>query len=128
MAGNEPLAVGQLGYSEGPAARPIRELASLNGIWILHPQTISNNYVVRREDGVCVFVCCERSLGCVLMGCVCVCVCVCSHLHPCVIGVMICKYLHVCTGPGCERGSRGRWRGWRVLGINSDQIQMVVFM
>ncbi len=50
-AGNEPLAVGQLGYSEGPAARPIRELASLNGIWILHPQTISDNYVVRRGGG-----------------------------------------------------------------------------
>ncbi len=76
------------------------------------------------------FVCCEKSLGCVLMGCgcVCVCVCVCSHLRPCPCnGVMICKYLHVCMGPGCERGSRGRWREWRGVGINSDQIQMVVF-
>lgn len=46
-------------------------------------------------------------------------VCVCSHLRPCPCnGVMICKYLHVCTGPGCERGSRGRWsgrRGWALI-------------
>lgn len=75
-AGNEPLAGGQLGYSEGPSAQPIREFGSLNGIWILHPQSISDNYVVRRGDRECVFVFYERSLGCVLMGCVCVCVCV----------------------------------------------------
>lgn len=55
--GNECLAGGQLGYSEGPAARPIGELRSLNGIRILYPQTISNNYgVARRGDRECVFV------------------------------------------------------------------------
>ncbi|KAA0720353.1 Protein POF1B [Triplophysa tibetana] len=55
--GNEPLAGGQLGYSEGPAARPIIELRSLNGIRILYPQTISSNYAMaRRGDRERVFV------------------------------------------------------------------------
>lgn len=36
-------------------------------------------------------------------------VCVCSYLRPCPCnGVMMCKYLHVCMGPGGKRGSRGK--------------------
>ncbi len=74
-----------------------------------------------------VYLCAVRGVWGVFWWVVDVCVCVFTSSPMC-NGVMICKYLHVCTGPGCERGSRGRWRGWRVLGINSDQIQMVVFM